>query len=72
LVFFSVNPINELCLWHVKYLGHGGAGNVMTGIGAISSCYIHKFSYLSCTSAEYIKIIAKVLTFKYTDYIGVE
>jgi len=26
------NPIIEPCLWHVKYLGHGAAENVMTGI----------------------------------------
>ena len=32
--FFLENPrpIIELYLWHVKYLGHGEAGNVMTGI----------------------------------------
>jgi len=32
---FLINPITELCLWHVKYLGHGAAGNVMTSIGVI-------------------------------------
>ena len=29
------NPTIELCPWHVMYLGHGAAGNVMTGIGVI-------------------------------------
>jgi len=33
-VFFFL--IIELGLWHVKYLGHGAAGNVMTGIGVIA------------------------------------
>ena len=37
---FLKNPIIELCLWHVKYLGHGAAGNVMTGIGIIRSSYM--------------------------------
>ena len=33
-VFFLL--IIEPRLWHVKYLGHGAAGNVMTGIGVIA------------------------------------
>ena len=35
MLFPSLKPYVELCFWHVKYLGHGVAGNAMTGIGVI-------------------------------------
>ena len=35
LILGVKNPTIELYLWHVKYLGHGAAGNVITGIGVI-------------------------------------